>query len=194
MALQRVFNSLLSTNTTNITDTFFNPSGILLVFPNQNDDFELDFYLQLETDFAIGKNRLIKIEETYRQDSISVWSVPSEYLDTSLGFHGTILSNLNIFCEIWIIVKDVTLKDIQLEIDQVQFNLEILLDEIIKIQNQLETLTNNQKIEDLFTILSWLMSAISLIGGGLPLPILPPSLPLLPQGSISQNFPLISNS
>lgn len=159
MSLTRVFNGTLDSSTLNITDSFKDATGLFMVMPSITDEFELDFYLQLEVESIAGSNRLIRLIETFRQDTILVFAIPLEFQLTGLSMHGTLLPTVNLPCEVWVIHQEVTLKTVY----------ELLED------FELPSDTNQD-------MLSYLIQVIFSFATGTPLPLPPPELlPSLPE-------------
>lgn len=107
MTITRIFNGT-STNGIGITSNFSNASALYMIAPDTTDEIEVDFYLQ----FAISlvDNRLLKLNESYTLDTLSVYVIPDELRQLDKEFYGVFTTSSSIALEIWVIESENSLQ------------------------------------------------------------------------------------
>ena len=118
MTIKRVFNGNLNPEDTNKTESLKGAIGFFIVFPDSTDELELDFYLQVEV--TNTENRLLKVDETYTANTLSLYTIPIELQGTELNIYGAILSTFPLFVEVWGIFSYSTLEEIKDQGDRIE--------------------------------------------------------------------------
>lgn len=100
MTTTRIFSGT-TTNGIGTTANFKNATALYMVAPDITDEIEVDFYLQ----FAISAtdNRLLKLNESFTLDTVSVYVIPLELQGLEQDFYGVFTNTSNIAVEIYTI-------------------------------------------------------------------------------------------
>ena len=118
MTIKRVFNNTLSTENINRTDSLKGAIGFFIVFPDSADELEIDFYLQVEV--TNTENRLLKVDETYTANTLSLYTIPMELQGSGLNLYGSIIGTFSLFVEVWGIFSYSTLEEIKDQGDRIE--------------------------------------------------------------------------
>jgi hypothetical protein len=107
MTITRIFNGT-STNGIGITSNFSNANALYMVAPDITDEIELDFYLQ----FAISPtdNRLLKLNENFTLDTLSIYVIPEELKQLDKEFYGVFTTSSPVTVEIWVMESENSLQ------------------------------------------------------------------------------------
>lgn len=100
MTVTRIFNGS-ATNGIGTTANFRNAVALYMIAPDITDEVEIDFYLQ----FAISPtdNRLLKLNDSFTLDTLSIYVIPLELSALEQDFYGVFTTTSNITVEIYAI-------------------------------------------------------------------------------------------
>lgn len=161
MVLQTVFNGALNPTTGSLTARFVNATAFYVNAPLLSDELELDVFLQVyfpATDgervrnLALGKLKdgQIKLNEV---DTETVVPIPNEFLDSGLEMALFFLASESYSLEVYVLVQDCTLCELENKIDD--------------LDNKLSSLTS--RVEEITAIVNLILNAVSIPA--------PPALP-----------------
>lgn len=100
MTITQIFNGT-ATNGIGTTVNFKKAVALYMVAPDITDEIEIDFYLQ----FAISPtdNRLLKLNDSFTLDTVSIYAIPLELSSLDQNFYGVFTTSSNISIEIYAI-------------------------------------------------------------------------------------------
>lgn len=101
--ITRIFNGTIDPATVNRTDAFGNATALYMVAPDSTLELELDFYLQLEIDGVT--NRLIRLNDNYTLDTITVYPIPIELQGLGIPIYGVIIGGQSVAVEVYMIQR-----------------------------------------------------------------------------------------
>lgn len=123
MTITRIYSGT-PTNGIGTTLNFSNASALYMIAPDITDEIEVDFYLQFA--ISILDNRLLKLNETYTLDTLSIYVIPNELLELNREMYGVFTTSSNIGIEIYVIESDFSVRQ----------SLEEILQQIRDFRNQ----------------------------------------------------------
>lgn len=108
MTITRIFNGT-ATNGVGITSNFSNASALYMVAPDITDEIEVDFYLQFS--LSLVENRLLKLNETFTLDTLSIYVIPEELRQLDKEFYGVLTTSSSVTLEIYAIESEFSVED-----------------------------------------------------------------------------------
>lgn len=136
MTITRIYNGT-PVNGIGTTLNFSNASALYMIAPDITDEIEVDFYLQFA--ISIFDNRLLKLNESYTLDTLSIYVIPNELLELDREMYGVFTTSSNIALEIYVIESDFSVKE----------SLEEILQQIKDFRTQFATDTTREIATDL---------------------------------------------
>lgn len=162
MTIARIYNGNLDSQAINRTNSLQGAIGFFVIFPDSTDELEIDFYLQVEV--TNSENRLLKLNETYTVNTLSLYTIPMELQGTGLNIYGAIISTFSISIEVWAIYSNSTLEDIKDKLEEIDLKLQT--DLAFEVAQTLNEIQQNIALTAIATGLLPITGGVS--GGAIP--------------------------
>ena len=121
MSKKIVFNQSVNIGTEYVTESLADASAFYVSAPDIADEIIVEFYLQFEA--TASNNQGIQLTPEPIANSIFIYLIPQEFRNTGFNLYGLIKSQVATTIEVWAVIPEVSLEQINEKIDQLREDL-----------------------------------------------------------------------